>query len=730
MTFGAPEWFIAFLLAPVLLWIFLHNEGTREELLRKLVATRLLPDLAASTSTPRRVWKFALALLGLACVIAALTQPRVGYEVIDDHRRGLDLLIAIDTSKSMLSTDVQPDRLSRAKFAAQDLIDSLVGDRVGLVAFAGTAFVQAPLTIDYSAVEAALTDLDTSTIPRGGTNIASAIRQAADAFGKGESASRALILFTDGEELEDDAVAAAKEVNGKFRIFTVGMGTPEGSLIPVQADGGGTDFVKDDQGQYVKSHLDEAKLKEIAEATGGFYIHMDNGPATAKAIITQGLERMQQREFETHENRPIERYEWPLAAGIVLLMTSMVIRERRRPPRRAVRRVRQAAALAGTAALLMLMPSRGWAVNPALQLYDQKDYKDASDLFQKQLVRNPDSDGLEFDQGAAAYKEGDYDKALEAFGKVIGSQDQTLRGQAEYNLGNTLVQRGALQESKDEKIKEWNGAINHYVQALKIDPKNVDAQYNEDLIKKMIDDLNKKEQQQKQQNQQQQQKQDQKNQPNQQNQKQQNQDQQNQKQQSQQQQDQQQSQQNQNQQSQQNQQAQNQQNQQNSGQGQNQQNQQNQQAQNQQQSQQNGGQGQQQQDQQAQAQPNQQSNSRGQQQPQNQQNGSQGQQNPQQTAGRQGQDEQNQASNDQSQGMNGPSPSPTPRNGPGVLKEQSQNDQQSEARAAARGATEQAQPGEMTPSQAQALIDSLRGEDEHVSFEDRHDNPDEHFKDW
>jgi Ca-activated chloride channel family protein len=743
VTFGAPQWFEGFLLLPLLAGLFLRNEMLREHLLVKLVAARLLPDLAASTSAARRRWKFALALAGLACVIAALTQPRVGYEVIENHRRGLDLMLAVDTSKSMLSTDVQPDRLSRARFAAQDLIDSLTGDRAGLIAFAGTAFVEAPLTIDYAAVENSLNALDTDTIPRGGTNIASAIREAAEAFGKGESTHRALVLFTDGEELEDDAVQAAKEVNGQFRIFTVGVGTPEGSLIPLPDANGGTDFLKDDQGEYVKSHLDEAKLKEIADATGGFYVHLDNGPATAKAIIEQGLGKMQEHEFETRETIPIERYEWPLAAGILLLLAAMLIRERRRveqTPREPVRarRVAEAAPVAVAAvALLMLLPVRGWSMNQGLDLYDQKNYKGATDLFERQLQGNPDSAGLEFDRGASAYKEGDYDKALESFGKALGSTDQGLRGQAEYNLGNTLVQRGALQDGKDEKIKEWTDALKHYDEALKVDPNNADAKYNEEVVRKMIDDLN-----QKQQKQQQQQQQDQKNQQNQQNQQnqknqqnqqnQQNQNKQNQSQQSQAQNQQgqgqqQQNQQNQNQQNQQNQpnQAQNQQ----GGQQQDQQKQQNQQGQSQQQNQQ--AQNQQKQNQQGQGQQNQQAqNQQGQGQQQNQQQASGSTQPDQQQSAQQKQGEQNQASANPTQNMNGPSPSPTPGNGPGVLKEQSQQDQQADARAAARAATEQAHPGEMTPSQAQALIDSLRGEEEHVSFEDRKHQDNETYKDW
>ena len=294
MTFGAPQWLWAMLLAPLLAAIFVRNESLREVLLRKLVSPRLLAGLSASASAPRRRWKFALAVAGLALAIAALAQPRAGYEVTVNHQRGLDLLIAVDTSKSMLSADVQPDRLSRAKFAGQDLIDALEGDRVGLIAFAGTSFVQAPLTIDYSAVEAALSDLDTNTIPRGGTNIAAAIREAADAFGTGESTSRALVLFTDGEELEDDAVQAAREAKGKFRIFTVGVGTAEGSLIPIPGTDGGTVAlavsVSDD---LVKSGVHAGNLLKLAAPLvdgrgGGQPAHAQGGgknPAGAAAAL-------------------------------------------------------------------------------------------------------------------------------------------------------------------------------------------------------------------------------------------------------------------------------------------------------------------------------------------------------------------------------------------------------------------------------------------------------------
>lgn len=689
MTLGAPEWLWGYVVVALLGAVFLWNEGKREEQLRKLVAARLLGNLTWSMSAARRRWKYGLMLAGLACAVAALTQPRAGYEIVETHLQGLDVMMAVDTSKSMLSQDVQPDRLTRAKYAAEDLLDLLEGDRVGLVAFAGTSFVQAPLTVDYSAVLASLTDLDTNTIPRGGTNIASAIRQAGAAFGRGEGSHRALILFTDGEELEDSALEAAKEAKGKFRIYTVGVGTAEGSLIPAPTgDGGGTEFVKDAQGQYVKSKLDEERLKAIAAETGGFYVHLDNGPAVAKAIYEQGLKRMQEHEIEARQMKPIERYEWPLAAGIVLLAASALVRERRRTPggavarkgaRRAAAKTAKAPVTAGAAALLLLLltAGRSWGVNEGVTLYQEKNYKGAYDVFEHQLERNPASGGLEFDRGTAAYKGGDYEKALEAFGKALSSQDPALREQAEYNLGNTLVERGALQQEKEDKIKQWTGALEHYGQALKANPNDANAKYNQELVKRMIEELKKQQPPQQKEN------------PKNKNQK----DEQKQKQQ-----DQQQSQQQQQQNQQQNQQQQ----------AQNQQSQQQQQQQNQQQQAQEGD--------------------------QNKQN----QQAKQEKGGKQeqgGGEEQNKDEQNQTAQQNGtgpsPSPSPTPENGPGELKEQpqQQNPQQAENEAAASGTTEQEK--EMTPSQAKALIDSMRGEDEHVSLYDRNQNTQEPvYKDW
>src|SRR6202162_4309825 len=332
MTFGAVVCLGALLAIPILAFLFARAERRAVVRLREFVSPRLLPQLSATVNRTRRLVRFGFLMLGLAFAIVSLAQPQWGYIYEDVKRKGLDLLFAVDTSRSMLSNDVQPNRLERVKLAAQDLVNQLQGDRVGLIAFAGRAFLQAPLTIDYEAAVQSINDLDTKTIPEGGTNISEAINLAVNIFGKSAAGNRALIIFTDGEELSGDGVKMAKAASDAgVKIFTIGVGTPQGSLIPIQSDDGGTAFVKDSAGQVVKSKLDEKRLREIAQATGGFYIHLESGPRTMQQVQSEGLTKMQAAEMDVRlSRRPIERYEWPLGAALIALALSILIPERRR----------------------------------------------------------------------------------------------------------------------------------------------------------------------------------------------------------------------------------------------------------------------------------------------------------------------------------------------------------------------------------------------------------------
>ncbi len=519
LTFGVPEWFWALIALPILALLFWRAERRGTRRIQEFVSGRLLPRLAGTVNRFRRWMKFALLLCALAFAIAALAQPRRGYTYDDTKRKGLDLILAVDTSRSMLSNDLQPNRLERVKLAAQDLVNELQGDRVGLIAFAGRAFLQAPLTIDYGAAVEAINDLDTNTIPEGGTNISEAISLAASTYGKSAVGNRALIIFTDGEELSGDAIRSAKAAaDAGVRIFTVGVGTPEGSLIPISGENGGTAFVKDSNGQVVKSKLDETRLREIAEATGGIYLRLGNGPGTMKQLITQGLLKMKAGEIDARlARRPIERYEWPLGAALVALVASILISDRKRA-RAKVSSVaaisdRRIAANHGDGQRPPLQPSRvvvavgiffvaasaAHGSAPGLDSYRQEKFQDAYQEFQETLKEHPRtkaSDKIQFDSGAAAYKMKDYNKALESFSQALLSRDTGLQSNSHYNLGNTLYQRGDGQKADDKKLTDWTNALQHYDETLKLDPQNKEAKENREFVQRKIDELKKKREQQ------------------------------------------------------------------------------------------------------------------------------------------------------------------------------------------------------------------------------------------
>ena len=494
LAFGSPGWFWGLLILIPLAWVFRESAKRRTLLLSRILAPRLQESLAGTVSPLRRTLRAVLLFLSLALVFTGLARPRYGSIEREIRTSGRDVIIAIDTSRSMLSTDTSPTRLGRAKLIAQDLLDLLKGDRVGLIAFAGSAFLQAPLTLDKGAVLTSIQDLDTLTIPKGGTDIASAIRMAVAAFGKGETMSRALILMTDGDDLEDDAIEAAKEAAvAGVRIFTIGFGSPSGSLIPVRTEEGRNDFVRDENGRPVNSKLDADRLSRIATETGGFY--QPFGQDAASVIYSKGILPMQQQEGGVMSSRkPIERYAWPITAALLLLALWTVLGEGRgRRPR------------SGMIALLLLSgilstPSLR-ADAPGISDYRKGDYAGALKDFEKRLQSGSKSPEVGFDAGAAAYKAGDFKKASGYFASAMTSKDAKIRGAATYNLANSLVRSGEAAKEKEAKLSDWKNALQHYETVLKANPKNSAAKENMDVVRKLIEDLKKEDQKKNQDNQ-------------------------------------------------------------------------------------------------------------------------------------------------------------------------------------------------------------------------------------
>lgn len=496
MTFGAPGWFWGLLLLPLLTFVFIWAERRSASRLREFISPHLLPRLTGTVDKFRRWLRFSFVLVALAFATASLAQPRWGHTFEEVKRKGLDLLIAVDTSRSMLSNDVPPNRLQRVKLAVHDLISELQGDRIGLIAFAGRAFLQAPLTIDYDAVSETVNDLDTSTIPEGGSNISEAIALAGQTFGKSAIGNRALIVFTDGEELSGDAVKAAKAASeAGVRIFTIGVGTPEGSLIPVRGEDGSSAFVKDGKGQVVKSKLDEKRLRELAEATNGRFLLLDNSQRTMRELLTEGLGRMQAGEIDARLSpRPIERYQWPLSVSALALALSLLINERKRDRRTLAPATKPEVALA-SAALLLFSVQLANAAAPGLEAYREGKYEEAYRRFQEDLKTHPKSsarDKMQFDSGTAAFKMSDYNKALQAFSESLLSPNEEIQKNSHYNIGRTLEERADIAKADEEALRDLVNAHTHYEDVLKLDPAHAAAKASLEAVKEKIERLKKR----------------------------------------------------------------------------------------------------------------------------------------------------------------------------------------------------------------------------------------------
>ncbi|MCX5697418.1 MAG: VWA domain-containing protein [Candidatus Omnitrophica bacterium] len=304
----------------------------RKRDLEKFAQKDLLAEILSTLSPKRKRLKVVMLLTAIAFSLFALLRPQWGFRWEEVKRKGLDILIALDTSKSMLAEDVKPNRLQRSKLAINDLVKDIKGDRLGLIAFAGSAFLQCPLTMDYNGFLLSLNDVDTDTIPRGGTSISSAIREALKSYEGGQKKYKVLIIITDGEDHEGDPVKAALEAKKEgIVIFCIGIGTKEGDLLPVIDETTGEKaFLKDREGNVVKSRMDEAALQKIALETGGVYVRATNTEFGLDLIYRERLSRMEKRELLGKMNKHYdERFQIFLGIAVVLLLGELFISDRK-----------------------------------------------------------------------------------------------------------------------------------------------------------------------------------------------------------------------------------------------------------------------------------------------------------------------------------------------------------------------------------------------------------------
>lgn len=315
-------------LVPVVIFFLIWARKREKRAMESFAHKDLLECIAPGHfSDPKRLRMF-LNILALLLILISLARPQWGFFWKEDQFKGLDIIIAVDASKSMLAVDVKPNRLTFAKEEIKDFVRKLEGDRVGFMAFSGQAFLQCPLTVDYKGFMIALYDLDIDTIPTGGTSIASAITEAVRAYKGAETQHKILIIITDGENTSGDlkkALALAKK--NKIEISCIGIGTKEGNLIPVIDKNGKKTYVKDKSGKPVRSKLDERTLKMIAEKTGGLYVRASQSEFGLNEIYEKRLAKLERNVTKTEKVKVYkERYQFTLTLALALLLLEFFLR--------------------------------------------------------------------------------------------------------------------------------------------------------------------------------------------------------------------------------------------------------------------------------------------------------------------------------------------------------------------------------------------------------------------
>lgn len=331
MTFAEPQFLtIAFVALPALFLLFLWAERRRKAALARLGNPALIERLTATVNRRGRRWQRLLWLAAAGLVLVALARPQWGEQVQTVDRQGVQVMVALDVSKSMLADDIKPNRLARAKLEIADLMQKLDGDSLGLVLFSGASFIQFPLTSDYSTARTFLDGARPAVISRPGTNVGDAILTAMGGFDENSAGQRVIVLITDGEGHEPGALDAARQAaDAGAVIYAIGFGSPEGAPVP-ELDGAGNviGYKVDEAGQPVITRLDEATLQEIARIGGGEYYRAAADGSELDRLVASLGELQQGALGAQVDARRIERYQIPLAAALLLLVVSWLIPDR------------------------------------------------------------------------------------------------------------------------------------------------------------------------------------------------------------------------------------------------------------------------------------------------------------------------------------------------------------------------------------------------------------------
>jgi len=328
--FENPEYFYFLLIIPISVALFVVGRIIREKMLARFGEKSLLSRLMPDYSNVRPILKLILWNIAMIILTIAMANPQIGTKLVKAKQKGIDMMICLDVSNSVLAEDVKPNRLENAKLAIRKLVEQLQGDRIGIIVFAGKAYIQLPITSDYAAAEMFINNINTRLIPTQGTALAQAISMAKASL-QSETRSKAIILITDGEDHEGDVLTEAEKAAAEgIRIYTIGIGTPEGSPIPIVNEKGEiTGYKKDAQGNTIITRLDEITLQKVASTGQGIYIRAQNTNQALRKIFEE-INKLEKTEFDTQLFSEYESwYPYFLWIAFVLLVLEMLIPARK-----------------------------------------------------------------------------------------------------------------------------------------------------------------------------------------------------------------------------------------------------------------------------------------------------------------------------------------------------------------------------------------------------------------
>jgi Ca-activated chloride channel family protein len=461
-------WALGFLaFAPLLAALWVATFRWKKTTLGRWGTPEVIRRLADPLCGRRQRVKAVFTVLASVFIALALAGPRWGRHYQEVRRRGVDVMVAVDVSASMGAEDIKPNRLTQAKRELGRLVAGLEGDRVGLVAFAGTAVLQCPLTLDYGAAQSLLDLIGPGLVPRPGTSLADAILTAVEAFPPGSRKHRALVLLTDGEDHSGRLDAAVKKAAEEgVRIFPIGFGNPEGEVIPVRGeDGNLVEYKKDKEGRTVTSRMDEKALASLAEATGGRFFRASQGEVEVMHLLDE-INAMEKKSLESRVWGTTEdRYLWPLALALFFLLLEFLLPERRTFVRLSTKTGGGGRPIV-LAIFLVGISSSGWGMGRG----------PFASRLARAAERRPGDPVAQFNLGHALHRDKNFAGAAEAFSRAETlSQDPGRKADAAYNAGNALFQQKKLSE-----------AVEKYKEALRLRSSDPDAKHNLEMAQRLL----------------------------------------------------------------------------------------------------------------------------------------------------------------------------------------------------------------------------------------------------